>query len=232
MGVRYTPAPSNEPNPDSLRPEDVVNLFEEHGSYQGTYLYLKQIVPLYKNHTDVVFKYIEAAAKVGAAADVLHSSSLFPFISLSFVLASFTDLQVETACRSLEYDPVAVRELLKEIKLTDQLPLVIVCDKHGFVEDLTHYLFRNNMFDFISKYVQNINPSTTPQVVGTSSPVHSLPSPRLRVGALLDENCDENRIKELIDAVGHLCPVESLVAEVEKRDRSSSLPLLVFFSYS
>lgn len=103
--------------------------------------------------------------------------------------------------------------------MSDQLSLVIVCDKyahlsptafrpspyprHGFVDDLTHYMFRNNMLNFVELYLQNINPINTPIVVG----------------ALLDENADENKIKQIINASGHLCPVDKLVEEVEKRNR-------------
>lgn len=71
------------------------------------------------------------------------------------------------------------------------------------MEDLTHYMYRNNMLHFVELYLQNINPINTPLVVG----------------ALLDENADENKIKAIINAVGHLCPVDRLVEEVEKRGR-------------
>lgn len=177
--VRKTPPPTNETTAEQFQPLQPVRLFEEFGSIQGTYLYLKQVVSLYKASKDVVFKFIEAAAKVGVSQDV------------------------EAACRAYEYDPLAVRELLKEIKLPDQLSLVIVCDKYGYVDDLTHYLVRNNMLQFVENYVQNINPMNTPVVVG----------------ALLDEGVDESKIKSIINAVGHLCPVDKLVEEVEKRNR-------------
>ena len=179
VGVRYTPPPQPNADAEQLAPSDLVALFNEFHSYQGVYLYLKQVVPAYKASKELVFKFIEAAAKVGAVQDV------------------------EGACRAYEYEPVAVRELLKEVRLSDQLPLVIVCDKYGFVEDLTRYLYRNNMMQFIEAYVQNINPVNTPQVIG----------------ALLDENADEGKVKHLVSAVGHLCPVDRLVEEVERRNR-------------
>lgn len=56
-------------------------------------------------------------------------------------------------------------------------------------------------------YVQQLNPLKTPEVVA----------------ALLDEDAPEESIREIINTVGHLCPVRELVDEVEKRDR---LPLL------
>ena len=87
--------------------------------------------------------------------------------------------------------------------MSDQLPLIIVCDRFDFVEDLTQFLYKNNMLQFIEAYVQKINPINTPAVVG----------------ALLDVDCNEEYVKNLVMAVRNLCPVEELVAQVEKRNR-------------
>jgi clathrin heavy chain len=43
---------------------------------------------------------------------------------------------VEIAVRDYEYNPDTVRDFLKETRLDSQLPLVLVCDKHGFVNDM------------------------------------------------------------------------------------------------
>ncbi len=44
---------------------------------------------------------------------------------------------VERICRvCFCYDPDWVMNFLKEAKLTDQLPLIIVCDSFDFVHDL------------------------------------------------------------------------------------------------
>lgn len=58
-------------------------------------------------------------------------------------------------------------------------------------------------FRYIEGYVQKVNPAKTPQVVG----------------ALLDVECQEDFVKNLIISVRALLPVEPLVAEVEKRNR-------------
>lgn len=88
--------------------------------------------------------------------------------------------------REFDYDALAVRELLKEVKSSnDRQALIVLCDKHGlipnisiilvtclrhgFVEDLTRYLFRNGQVDQIEAYVQNMNPANTPYVVGELS---------------------------------------------------------------
>ena len=46
--------------------------------------------------------------------------------------------------------------VLQEAKLTDQLPLIIVCDRFDFVHDLVLYLFRNNLQKYIEIYVQKV----------------------------------------------------------------------------
>jgi clathrin heavy chain len=66
--------------------------------------------------------------------------------------------------------------------LSDQIPLIIVCDRFEFVEDLTHYLFKNNMMKYIEIYISKVNPSNTPKVVG----------------ALLDAGASEDTIKNLL----------------------------------
>jgi clathrin heavy chain len=50
-----------------------------------------------------------------------------------------------------------VKNFLKEAKLTDQLPLIIVCDRFDFVHDLVLYLYRNNLQKYIEIYVQKVS---------------------------------------------------------------------------
>lgn len=46
---------------------------------------------------------------------------------------------------------------IQEAKLTDQLPLIIVCDRFDFVHDLVLYLYRNNLQKYIEIYVQKVS---------------------------------------------------------------------------
>ncbi|MEJ1272266.1 clathrin heavy polypeptide (Hc) [Cricetulus griseus] len=91
----------------------------------------------------------------------------------------------------------------EEAKLTDQLPLIIVCDRFDFVHDLVLYLYRNNLQKYIEIYVQKVNPSRLPVVIG----------------GLLDVDCSEDVIKNLILVVRGQFSTDELVAEVEKRNR-------------
>lgn len=47
--------------------------------------------------------------------------------------------------------------LKQEAKLTDQLPLIIVCDRFDFVHDLVLYLYRNTLQKYIEIYVQKVS---------------------------------------------------------------------------
>jgi clathrin heavy chain len=55
------------------------------------------------------------------------------------------------------YDPEKTKNFLMEAKLPDARPLINVCDRFGFVPDLTHYLYTNNMLRYIEGYVQKVS---------------------------------------------------------------------------
>lgn len=112
--------------------------------------------------------------------------------------------EVERICRESQYyDGERVKNFLKEAKLADQLPLIIVCDRHNMVHDLVFYLYKNEMQKYIEVFVQKVNPSRLPIVVG----------------ALLDVDCSEDAIKQLITNIRGKFEIDELVFEVEKRNR-------------
>ena len=112
--------------------------------------------------------------------------------------------EVERICReSNYYNPEKVKNFLKEAKLSDQLPLIVVCDRFDFVHDLVLYLYQNGLMKFIEVYVQRANPVHTQQVIGR----------------LLDVDCDETTIKGLLASVAGNFPIDELVHEVEERNR-------------
>ncbi|KAG6824237.1 hypothetical protein H0H92_007587 [Tricholoma furcatifolium] len=99
--------------------------------------------------------------------------------------------EVERICReSNHYNPEKVQNFLKEAKLSDQLPLIIVCDRFDFVH-LVLYLYQN----VLTKYIEQV------------------------VGGLLDVDCDETIIKGLVASVTGNFPIDELVHEVEERNR-------------
>ena len=165
---------------DLLGPIRLVELFEKYRTAEGLYYYLGSIVNLSED-PDVHFKYIEAATK----------------------MSQFTEVQ--RICRdSNYYNPEKVKNFLKEARLTEQLPLIIVCDRFNFIHDLVLYLYQSQQFKSIEIYVQQVNPARTPAVIG----------------GLLDVDCEESIIKNLLQSVNPASiPIDDLVSEVESRNR-------------
>ncbi|KAJ7074901.1 hypothetical protein B0H15DRAFT_868488 [Mycena belliarum] len=164
---------------DILGPVKLIEMFEGFKSFEGLYYYLGSVVNLSED-PEVHFKYIQAATRTGQIREV------------------------ERICReSNHYNPEKVKNFLKEAKLADQLPLIIVCDRFDFVHDLVLYLYQNGLTKFIEVYVQRVNSVRTPQVVG----------------GLLDVDCDEATIKSLLASVTGNFPIDELVHEVEERNR-------------
>ncbi|KAG6890292.1 hypothetical protein C0995_009498 [Termitomyces sp. Mi166 len=164
---------------DILGPVKLIEMFESYKSFEGLYYYLGSVVNLSED-PEVHFKYIQAATRTGQIREV------------------------ERICReSNYYNPEKVKNFLKEAKLSDQLPLIIVCDRFDFVHDLVLYLYQNGLTKFIEVYVQRVNSVRTPQVVG----------------GLLDVDCDETTIKGLLASVTGNFPIDELVHEVEERNR-------------
>ncbi|TPX20998.1 hypothetical protein DIZ76_016895 [Coccidioides immitis] len=165
---------------DLLGATNLINLLEKYRTAEGLYYYLGSIVNLSED-PDVHFKYIEAATKMGQMTEV------------------------ERICReSNYYNAEKVKNFLKEARLTEQLPLIIVCDRFNFIHDLVLYLYQNQQYNSIEVYVQRVNPSRTPAVVG----------------GLLDVDCDEGIIKNLLSTVdSSSIPIDELVSEVETRNR-------------
>ncbi|KAG2734205.1 hypothetical protein G9P44_002211 [Scheffersomyces stipitis] len=164
---------------DLIGPLTLIKIFEDYKCTEGEYYYLSSIVNL-TQEPDVVFKYIQAAAKMNQTKEI------------------------ERVVRDNNvYNGEKVKNFLKEFKLDDQLPLIIVCDRFNYVHDLILFLYKNQYFKFIEVYVQSVNPANTPQVVA----------------GLLDVDCDEAIIKNLLLTVLGRVPIKELVAEVEKRNR-------------
>lgn len=165
---------------DLLGPQRLIELFESYKTFEGLYYYLGSIVNLSED-PDIVFKYIQAATRMGQMGEV------------------------ERICRDNNYyNAEKVKNFLKEANLTEQLPLIVVCDRYNFIHDLVLYLYRNQQFKSIEVYVQRVNPSRTPAVIG----------------ALLDVDCEESIIKGLLNSVpAAAVPIDELVNEVETRNR-------------
>ena len=171
---------------DLLGAETLIKLFEEYHATEGIYYYLASLVNLTED-PNVVYKYIEAAAK----------------------MKQYTEMERVVRDNNV-YNPERVKNFLKDANLEDQLPFIICCDRFNFVHEMILRLYKTQNMKFIETYVQQVNPSKTPQVVG----------------ALLDMDCDEKFIQDLLMSVSGQVPLKELTEEVEKR---SKLKLLLPF---
>ena len=168
---------------EQIGADSILKLLEDHNSSEGMFFYLGALVAT-STEPDHHQKYIEAAAKTGQIKEV------------------------ERITRESEhYDPEKAKVFLMEAKLPDARPLINVCDRFDMVGDLTTFLYQNKMLRYIEGYVQKVNPSNSPQVVG----------------ALLDLECDDDFVQNLILSVRSLLPIGPLVEEVSKRNRLKML---------
>ena len=112
---------------EQLTTNSLIDLFESFKSFEGLFYFLGSIVN-FSQDGEVHFKYIEAACKTGQIKEV------------------------ERICRESNcYNPERVKNFLKEAKLTDQLPLIIVCDRLStFVSKL--------LSDLLLKIYSNVTP--------------------------------------------------------------------------
>lgn len=157
----------------------LIQMFESFGSYDGLFFFLGSVLN-FTEDAEVYFKYIEAAAKLNQSKEV------------------------ERVIRETKfYDPVKVKDFLKDIKLPDPRPLIYLCDIHGFAEELTRYLYKSGLNKYIEVYLVKLNPKASPCVLGT----------------LLDLDSDESYVKQILNTLRASCPSEPLIEEMEKRNR-------------
>ena len=158
---------------------ELVKLFETYGNNNGLYMFLNRIISNV-NDPEILYKYICAGVITNNIPEVCR------------IVKDFDT-----------YDPKKVLDFFLEKKLVDPRPLIILCDKHDYIEDLTKYLYKNKLTKFLENYVFTLRPQSCPRIIGT----------------LLDEECDENYIKQILNTVRGSCPIEPLVDEVVKRHK-------------
>eukprot|EP00469_Lotharella_globosa_P008929 CAMPEP_0167789858 /NCGR_PEP_ID=MMETSP0111_2-20121227/10948_1 /TAXON_ID=91324 /ORGANISM="Lotharella globosa, Strain CCCM811" /LENGTH=1760 /DNA_ID=CAMNT_0007682131 /DNA_START=48 /DNA_END=5330 /DNA_ORIENTATION=+ len=174
---------------EQFTPKALIEMFEAFSCYEGIYWYTVSFVSECKDK-ELVFKCIEAGVKCSASVPQ----------AIKFVTQ---------ICRVHEhYDPKEVKDFLLDANLKkDPRPLIYVCDRFGYVDELTEYMWKNKLEQLIQAYVQRMNPKSTPMVVGT----------------LLHLNAPEEFIKKLLEAMRPPTDdakfVAKLVGECEKVNR-------------
>jgi len=151
---------------------------ESFGTNEGLLFFLCNVLP-HTDDPDIYFKYIEACARLGNFKEV------------------------ERVIKETQYyDAQKVKDFLMNGKFPDPRPLIYLCDMHGYVEDLTRYLFTTKQLKCIEIYLFKVNSAASPKVLGT----------------LLDLDCDENYVKQLLLSI-RVCPIPELVDEFEGRGK-------------
>lgn len=155
-----------------------IQILESYGTNEGLLMFLCNVLP-HTNDPDIYFKYIEACARLGNFKEVERVIKETTF-----------------------YEPKRVRDFLMEGKFNDPRPLIYLCDMHGFIEDLTRYLYTTKQFKCIEIYLFKVNSNASPKVLGS----------------LLDLDCDEMYVKQLLNSI-RVCPIPELVDEFENRGK-------------
>jgi len=163
---------------DKIDTKKSIEVLESFGTNEGMLYFLANVLPQTED-PDIYFKYIEACSRLGNYKEVER------------VIRETTN-----------YDPVKVKDFLKEAKLPDPRPLIYLCDMHNFTDELTRYLYNNRQNKFIEIYLFKVNQNATPKVLGT----------------LLELDCDEVYIKQLLNSI-RVCPIPELVDEFEQKGK-------------
>jgi clathrin heavy chain len=155
-----------------------IQVLESFGTSEGMLFFLASVLPTTED-PEIYFKYIEACTRLGNYKEVER-------------VIKETDY----------YDAVKVKDFLKDAKLADPRPLIHLCEKHQYIDELTRYLFNNKQKQFIEIYLHRVNQAAAPKVLGT----------------LLEVDCDEVYIKQLLNSI-RACPIEELVEEFQKKGK-------------
>ncbi|KAA6385299.1 MAG: putative Clathrin heavy chain, partial [Streblomastix strix] len=162
---------------------EIIHIFEENKLVEAVYLHLQSIASTLEEN-DIVFSFIRAAVQMQQLKEV------------------------EIVVRdSTHYDAVEVRDFLMEKNLPDSKALMILCDKHNFVNELVRYLWNGRQTNAIEQYVSGLSPRSLPAVVG----------------ALLDFDAEESFISSVLHLVKSGFDISALVEATENRGRLALL---------
>ncbi|KAA8492928.1 Clathrin heavy chain 1 [Porphyridium purpureum] len=130
----------------------------------------------------------------------------YAYIELAIRLEQFGEAEKVTR-ESEHYNPEKVKSFLMSVKPRDPRPLINVCDRFSYVEELVRFLIKNNQPKFVEGYVTRINPTRASTVCGI----------------LLDLDYEEEFIKNLVMQVKNTVNVGELVVTFEKHNKLKML---------
>jgi len=164
---------------DQLNALKVIGIFEKLKHPDALYHYLQAIVN-YSDEPEVHFKYLDA----------------------SISLQQYHEVERVTR-ESNYYDPERVKSMLMRAKLRDPRPLINVCDRFGYIDEMVRYMMKRDQLKFIEGFVTKVNPLRASEVIGT----------------LLDLRVDLKVVQKLMMSVKHHLIIADLCDVVEKFGR-------------
>lgn len=167
---------------DKIDTKKTIACLEQSAANEAILFFLCNVLP-HTDDPDIYFKYIESCSRLG----------------------NFKEVE-RVIKETQNYDPLKVRDFLMDGKFQDPRPLIYLCDKHQYTEDLTKYLYTTNQVKCIEIYLFRINSNAAPKVLGS----------------LLDLDCEESYIKQLLLSIRQTA-IEELVEEFETRGKMRML---------
>eukprot|EP01052_Picozoa_sp_SAG31_P009399 SAG31_NODE_492_length_14913_cov_4.109086_5_plen_1645_part_00 len=154
-----------------------------------------------------LFKQTEAVESLFLYLSTVVNTTLDPEVHFGYIEAATKSgnvAEVERMTRESScYDAARVRDFLMESKLEDPRPLINVCKTHNFVPELVKYFISQQQMKFIEQFALNVDVASVPLVCGT----------------LIDQNVNEDFIKNLILAGGNMIPAGTLMEEMQQRGK-------------
>jgi len=197
-----------------LDPEDALEILEEmmKSSARGNLALCVRIAAKYSDHLgaknlirifekqkqpDAMFHYLQAIVNFSDEPEVHHR-----YLEACISLGQYSEVERVTR-ESNFYDPERVKNLLFSKKLKDPRPLINVCDRFGYIEEMVRFMIKMNQLKFVEGFVLRVNPLRAPVVVGV----------------LLDLQIDNKFILKLLAGVKNHLNVGELAVEVGKRGK-------------
>lgn len=161
------------------------------------------LIKLFEQHNSTEGLYYYLTSFINLTED---KEIVFKYCQAAAKLKQYNELE-RIVKDSNYYDPEKMKNFLKTANLQDPRPLIIVCDRFDYVHELVLFLFKKHEMDFIKTYVTEINPSKTPQIMA----------------ALLDVDCDDAFICNILESVVGQVSAAELTEEAEKRNKLNIL---------
>ena len=173
---------------EKLGIDKVINLFNETKNNYSIYLFISEVVKS-SDDPDIHFRCLKETAKIGDFQEMIKICS-----------------------ESNHLQPEKVRDYLINQDFEDKFPLIIVCNRFGFIEELTNYLYKMGYFHELNIYIQTYNTKMAGRVIG----------------ALIDLKVSDDYIMKFLKSVQETASLDDLIFHTMKRKRIDLLEPILY----